>query len=143
MAEQSDLLGRDAANEADALGAGLGDVAEHKWAPLLAELFDAIESAYRRQGQGEDQAASLAAVAVAAVAFAVGGKVVYIPRGDRLKKALRDNEIHSRWQRGATPEQLAEHYQVSVIHAYRIIDQQRRLHLAKTQGRLFDTGDSQ
>lgn len=141
MTDQADML-PGAEDPRSLIGRDLGDIAQHKWAPLLAEIYDSVEAAFRRGGHDEAGAAKLASTAVAAVAFSIGGRVVYIPRGDRLKTALRDNEIHSRWQRGAVPEQLAEEYEVSVIQLYRIIAEQRKLHLAKTQGRLFDNQGS-
>lgn len=115
----------------------LPDVPAHKWEPLLAHMRDVVEAAFKRDGVDEAGAAKLASTAVAAIAFSIGGAPVYIPRGERLKQALADIEIHASWQRGISPEQLAQDHDVSLIHVYRVIARQRKAHLARTQLPLF------
>lgn len=137
MTGQTELSGLDTTPDETLVGRDLADIPESKWAPLLAQLVGVLEAMYRRQGRGEDAALRLACDSVLAIAEYAGGRVMYLPRGDRLRTAVRDAEIHSRWSRGVTIEQLAADYRLSDIHVYRIIGQQRALHLRKIQGRLF------
>lgn len=140
MAEQRDMIGLPA--EADArslIGRDLGEVPESKWAPLLAQLVDVLEAMHLRQGRSEEDAFKLASDSTMEIAEYFGGRVVYLPRGERLKIALRDAEIHHRWQRGHQIATLAAEYVISDIHLYRVIRQQRALHIRKNQRELsFD-----
>lgn len=138
MSEQPDMIGAPGAEEAESLvGHDFSEVPETKWAPQLANAVKVLEAMHLRQGREADEALELACDAVLALAQYQGGRVIYWPRGDRLKIALRDARIHSRWQRGVSIEQLAGYYGLTDIHVYRIVSQQRELHLRKTQGRLF------
>lgn len=119
------------------IGGDLSDVSDAKWAPTLASMVQVLEAHHRRQGRPDTEAFDLACQAVLVLAEYFGARVWYLPRGDRLRKALRDARIHWQWQRKMQIEEIATEHRVSVIHVYRIIDQQRRLHLGKTQPSLF------
>lgn len=137
MSEQLDMVGLPSAADAlSMIGKDLGELPESKWAPLLASLVSVLEALYRRQGKDEDSAFQQASDSVMAIAEYFGGRVVYLPRGDKLKAALRDAEIYRRSHRGNI-EALAEEHGLTVIHIYRICRQQKALHLRKIQGRLF------
>lgn len=138
MTPPRDLLPEGLPDPETLVGRDLGDVPETKWAPQLANMVSVLEALYRRQGRSDDEALRLACDSVLALAEYAGGRVLYLPRGDRLRTALRDAEIHRRWQRGDKIEALAGDYGLSDIHVYRIIGQQRALHLRKVQGRLFE-----
>lgn len=138
MPDQPDLLGAiDPAEGESLVGRDLSAVPDTKWAPQLAALVGVLEALYVRQGRPEVEALKLACDGVLAIAEYAGGRVLYLPRGDRLKLAVRDAEMHRRWQRGATIGQLAQDYDLTDIHVYRVVSQQRALHLRRTQGTLF------
>ncbi|MCC8686218.1 Mor transcription activator family protein [Xanthomonas campestris] len=134
MSDQGDLWGTPTGLAALALiERGTVDVPEDRWAPMLASLVAVLESTYRRLGLGDAQAAKLATAGVLAQAEYAGGRMLYLPRGDRLRKALRDAEIYHRARRGNI-RQLADEYGLTDIHIYRICREQKELHLSKVQG---------
>lgn len=125
-------------DQADSLvGQDLAEVPEHKWAPMLANMVAVLEALYRRRGMAEGEAFKLASDSAMALAEYFGGRVVYLPRGDRLKNALRDAEIFREFRGSANVDQLVEKYGLSAIRLYAIHAEQKALHLAKVQGRLF------
>jgi Mor family transcriptional regulator len=131
---QPDLIGGEVAPDPMGLiGGDLSDVSEAKWAPTLASMVQVLEAHHRRQGRPDTEAFDLACQAVLVLAEYFGARVWYLPRGDRLRKALRDARIHWQWQRKVPIEEIGAEHRISVIHVYRIIDQQRRLHLGKIQ----------
>ncbi|MFC3716825.1 Mor transcription activator family protein [Luteimonas soli] len=140
MAEQRDMLG--GATPDDLAQADLSELPAHKWAPTLAEIYDANVEAFRNAGY-EEIAERLAGIGVGATAFQVGGRVVYIPRGDRLKQALRDNAMHAAWQRHGDIQRLARDFDVTEPTAYRVIAEQRRLHIKRTQRELFNKEENE
>lgn len=140
MTEQQDLIGMPVGQEAlDMIDRGAMDLPDARWAPALANMVAVLDATFRRAGVEADQAARLATAGVLAQAEYAGGRMMYLPRGERLRLALRDAEIYLRAKRGNIPE-LASEYQLSDIHIYRICREQRALHLAKVQGR-FNFGE--
>jgi len=146
MSEQTDMLGlpADAADRqalADRVDDG-DDVADPKWAPFLVEMIQVLESSYLRKGMAAVAAFDLARGSVLEIAAHLGGRVAYLPRGDRIRIALRDAEIYRRCN-GRNHEALAIEHAMSTIHIYRICKQQRRLHVGKMQGCLALTTEEQ
>lgn len=78
----------------------------------------------------------LAARLVTAQAHYFGGMQLYLPRNDRLKKALRDIDI---WQQfnGSNHRQLARQYGLTEITIYQIVAEQRLAEKARRQLGLF------
>lgn len=138
MTEQCDLLGGVSAEDLQQLLEADADLpeAQRRWAPMLVDLVRVIEAAHVRRGMEAEAAFTAALEAVKAVAEYFGGRPLYIPRGDRLLAALRDAEIFRR-AKGGNFDQLAVEYGLSTLQVYRIVRQQRALHLRKIQGRLF------
>ncbi len=106
---------------------------ERNWAPLLADLVGVIESALRRCGAPKEQALSHAGSCVLAVAEFLGGRMVYLPRGHRLKVAIRDEEIFRRFA-GNNVKELAEEFGLTDIHIYSILRRQRALNRRPLSG---------
>ncbi|MCS5516188.1 hypothetical protein NWF32_17110 [Pseudomonas qingdaonensis] len=76
-----------------------------------------------------DQVPQLARAVVFAICETMGGSVVYIPRGDTLRKALRDAEIFRAWRENNTrPDELARKFDLASQTVYDIIARQRELH---------------
>lgn len=136
MPEQLDMV--PIGDDDSLIGRDIGAVPDSKWAPLLAQMVAVLEALYRRKGMDEQAAFKLASDSVLALAEYFGGRVVYLPRGDRLKTALRDAEIYRRFRGSKNVDALAEEYDLSVIRVYAIYAEQRQLHLRKLQGRLFE-----
>lgn len=138
MAEQGDLAPIDASQAESLVGRDLSAVPQAKWAPMLANMVAVLEALYRRRGIGAEQAFELARDSVLAQAEYFGGRVVYLPRGDQLKNAVRDAEIYRRFRGSRNADQLADEYELTVVRIYAIAAEQRALHLAKVQPQLFD-----
>lgn len=136
MTEQPDMM-PPPSDDDSLIGRDLGDVPETKWAPMLADMLRVLEALYLREGQGKEEAFHLATQSAAALAEYFGGRVVYLPRGDRVRNALRDAEIYRKFRGSRNVEQLAAEYGLTVIHLYKIHRDQRALHMRKLQGRLF------
>lgn len=134
MSDQPDMIGMPGDVES-LLGRDLSDVPEGKWAPLLANMVSVLEARFLRQGMTADQAFNQARDSVLATAEYFGGRMIYLPRGDRLKLALRDAEIFHR-ANANNIKTLATEFEVTDIQIYRIIRQQRALHISKVQRRL-------
>lgn len=135
MTEQRDLLGMPEGQEAIdlALNAPL-EVPESRWAGNLASMVAVTRAAYLRMGMDEDVAAKLATAAVLAQAEYMGGRQLYLPKGDRLRRALRDAEIFHRAHRGNI-DALATEFGLTDSQVYRINREQRALFIATRQGR--------
>ncbi len=143
MSSQGDLLGMPEGREAlDLVERGVEDLPADRWPPVLAAMVAVLDSTYRRLGLDVDQAARLATSGVLAQAEYMGGRMFYLPRGERLRTALRDAEIFHR-ANGRNIQLLATEFGITDIQVYRICKQQKKLHLAKVQGRLnfTDVGD--
>lgn len=130
-------------NELPGMGATPESLVEHeildpnsdKWPPLLAELVSVTEAALQKSGVPANDAADLAITAVLAVGDFVGGKLVYIPRGDRLRTALKHAKAWRMWK-GNNISEIASFLDVSEVRAYAVISEQRSLHRQKIQGSL-------
>lgn len=137
MSNQGDLVGMPEGQEArDLIERGAEDLPEDRWAPMLASMVAVLTTTYRRLGLEDEKAAKLAIAGVLAQAEYVGGRMFYLPRGERLRLALRDAEIFHR-ARSGNIQALAAEFGVTDIQVYRICRQQKKLHMAKVQGRLF------
>lgn len=139
MSEQGDLLGMPDDAVSLVAGAALADIPEDKWPQLLADLLSVLEALFRKRGFEAAAAFELAAASVIAIGEYLGGRVAYIPRGDRLIKAVRDAQIWRKFDgRPETVCRLADEHKLTVVSVYAILKAQRALHVRKLQGRLFD-----
>lgn len=114
---------------------------ESAWAPQLTELVAFLEALFKRRRMPPEAAFELAREVVIEQAHAFGGRTMYLPRGDKLKIALRDAELWRRYS--GKPEQILEFARelgVTTIHVYSIMNRQRKLHLGRLQGSLFPEG---
>lgn len=140
MIDQRDLLEMpDGEGALDLIERGTYDLPDTQWEGMLVALVAVLEAAFRRLGIDETQATRLAIAAVLAQGDYAGGRQIYIPRGVRLRNALRDAEIYRLAKRGNITE-LAQRHGLTEVSVYRIIRDQRELHLSKVQGRL-DLGE--
>jgi len=116
----------------------LASIPESKWAPLLADLLRVLEALYQRRGMDAAAAWDMASSSTIAIADFLGGRVAYIPRGDRLRNAIRDAGIWRAYDgKPATIERLADLHGLSTITIYSICKVQRALSLAHRQRALF------
>lgn len=101
-----------------------------RWEGTLIEMSTLAELKLRELLPNDlDQVPIIARAVVFAICDVMGGSVVYIPRGDRLKRALRDAEIFRHWREHNTRvDELARKFDLSSQAVYDIIARQRELH---------------
>lgn len=133
--EQHDLLGGDL-RDLDLSRLDITKLPEDVWPRTLARVFDANEAAFLRAGYGEEAAARLAGISVGATAFEIGGAPTYFPRGDKLKAAVRDNQVWSSWRRHGNVARVMQEYRLTKTTAYRVIEEQQKLYIERTQHKL-------
>ncbi|KAF1692742.1 transcriptional regulator [Pseudoxanthomonas jiangsuensis] len=137
MSEQPDLLPDAPIDPTGLLQADLDAVPAGRWPEFLVRLVEVQEAVFVRLGHDKPEAFRLARAAVLAMSSYFGGRQWYMPQGDALQAALRDAEIYRRAHRGNILT-LASEYGLTERHIWRICRQQRKLHLDKIQGRLFE-----
>ncbi|HZF99156.1 MAG TPA: Mor transcription activator family protein [Pseudoxanthomonas sp.] len=135
MSDQNELPGMSTTPES-LVEQEILDPSGDKWPPLLAELVTVAEAALLKSGLPANEAAELAIATVLAVGDFIGGKLVYIPRGDRLRTALKHARAWRMWK-GNNIGEIACYLDVSEVRAYAIVAQQRALHREKLQGKLL------
>ncbi|MBP6636055.1 MAG: hypothetical protein KA179_00110 [Sulfuritalea sp.] len=107
-----------------------------RWPGILVEMVDVVADRYRRHGLPPERAGELARLAVTAIADHMGGRPRYLPRGDRLRQALRNKQIWDDFD-GANVIALADRHRLTTKQIYEILDEQRKLHRARVQQGLF------
>lgn len=108
-----------------------------RWPQRLVELFDVLFAYHtKRRGLNEDDAARDASAQAILIADYLGGAVVYLPRGDALRKAVRDSEAYRR-HNGRNTEELAREYGMTTTKFYELIAREKARRVRKMQGRLF------
>lgn len=108
------------------------------WPKMLTDLIDLLTAHFKRRGFARPDEEARRVVAALAVYF--GGRMMYLPRGDRLQKAMRDAEIWAAYTGNNVP-QLAQHFRMSVPSVYAIIAEQRALRVRAAQPSLFPASD--
>ena len=124
----------------DALERMLDPEILRKWPQGLSDMLTVIESAHRRAGDDDETARLRAFRAVRALAQFAGGRSLYVPKGERLDRALRDREI---WERhdGANVTELAREYHLTEVQIYSILAEQRKLARARMQPDMFSAAE--
>lgn len=108
-----------------------------QWPEALTFMAEHVEHALIELGYQKMQAVRLANVVLTRLAFGCGGRTFYLPRGDALKKQMRDREIWHQFD-GRNVDALARHYKLTQMQIYTILKEQRALNANKYQGSLFD-----
>ncbi len=101
-----------------------------RWEGTLVEMSSLAENKLLQLLPGmADTVPKIAREMVYAICQTMGGAVVYIPRGDKLRRALRDAEIFREWRdKNVRPDALARKFDLSSQAVYDIIARQRALH---------------
>ena len=107
-----------------------------KWPKSLAELCDVLAHELVRQKHAQPEAGLLAGKLAAALAHYMGGRAVYLPTGDTLFQALRNNAIFNEWK-GNNIDDLSRKYGLSNPQIYAVIAEQRVLHRKRHQPDMF------
>lgn len=105
------------------------------WPATLAQMMDVTCAALQRGGLGDEQAETLARTVVIAQANYIGGRGIYLPRGQSLALALRDDAIFRASRRGNTLA-LAKKYGISDRAVQMIVRRQTLRRRARMQAEL-------
>ncbi len=103
------------------------------WPSIVVDVFKILEQQY--QQQGIDDIKTTLNTTLAVIDY-LGGMQVYVPKGNRLRKYIRDMEIYHRFN-GNNIAELAKEYGHSEQSIYRIIAQQKSLYIKRKQPELF------
>lgn len=108
------------------------------WPKLLSEFIDLFCAELCRQGVTKEKAVLMSSKLVAVLGHYFGGRVCYITTGERLKQAVRDNQIFLDYQiSNGDISTLAKKYDLTDSHVYFIIREQLAFHRKKHQPDLF------
>lgn len=108
-----------------------------RWPRTLAEFVDVLTAEFLRRGLEPDQALDWAQAAVGALGQHLGGRPIYLPRGDRLATALRDRTIWCAFPRRSI-EQLADQHGLTTRRIEQVLAEQRAIFVRRIQPGLFD-----
>lgn len=100
-----------------------------RWEGSLKEMVEIAEAKLLVEMKPTSTAQELARHVVFAICSTMGGGVIYLPRGDALKRAMRDTSIYRDWRdNGIQPMDLVRKYKLANQTIYEIIARQRALH---------------
>jgi Mor family transcriptional regulator len=107
-----------------------------KWPLRLLELADVTEATILRHAARPGSPREQAERIVRAIAHYMGGRVIYLPKGDDLDRMLRNRAI---WRdfTGNNHEALAERENLAVPTIYKIVGEMQALEKRKRQPGLF------
>ena len=105
-----------------------------RWPANLQSLCELVRQTLEKRNIKDSERVS--EVLTTALSVYMGGRHLYIPNGDRLKKALRDIRI---WRdfKGNNIEALSREYHLTERHITQIIADQRAAAIARRQRNLF------
>ena len=100
-----------------------------RWEGTLKEMVEIAEAELRAKLGERTDVPEIARFVVFAICDVMGGSVVYLPRGEALKKAMRDASIFRDWRdNNIQPSDLVRKYRLVSPTIYDIIARQRALH---------------
>lgn len=137
MIAQQDLLGLpgDPFDLVERCSADLPE--KNRWPERLAELYDVMFAYNRKLKMGDEEAARDAEARTILVAEYQGGAALYLPRGDELRRAVRDRRIY-RVANRRNIEAIAREAGLTPKAVYEILKRERARQIRKLQGRLFE-----
>lgn len=97
---------------------------EKAWHGVLADMVALIKSELKRQGE-EFNGKTIEKI-VLAIAHYMGSRSIYLPSGEKIKEALRNNAIYEEFN-GKNTKELSKRYGLCEPHIYAIIRKQRQL----------------
>lgn len=103
------------------------------WHTLLAELVDVVtDHLETRKALPLEAALEDAQDLILVISHYLGGRNVYLPRDDRIKRALRDSAIYKAFD-GNNHLELARKAKLTTAQIYNIVERQRRLRQDRNQ----------
>ena len=136
MSEQQSLLDEDTNDESLLAGEFIA-LSRELWPEALAEIVDVLtDEAIRKHALDKEKANVIACNMAAALAKHFGGRQFYLPKGDKLANAIRDNKIWSAFN-GNNVDDLVKQHGLTRMRIYAILKEQRHYHTNKNQLPLF------
>lgn len=112
-----------------------------RWEGVLGDMVRVAEAELRKALNDDPRSTELAQLVIYTVCEHLGGGVMYLPSGARLKRAMRDADLYKDWRdHGIKPADLVGKYKISSPTVYDIIARQRALH-RKNEPDLFGFGE--
>ncbi|MGA7438601.1 MAG: Mor transcription activator family protein [Luteibacter sp.] len=111
------------------------------WPSTLAEIIEVLRTNFIRQGRTESEAVDDAKSAALALSTWMGGRQIYIPNGERVRRAIRDRIIYLEYN-GRNKGTLATRYRLTERAVERIAAEQRAIHVRKIQPDMFATQET-
>lgn len=139
MSDQPDMLGLDTVGN-DIL-AHLDDDTLHQksnWPGDLVELSEVARTILKDEGEEDEHTYRQIDRVVLAISFLCGGRTYYLPKGDRIRNALRDKRIYDRYD-GHNIHALCREFKLTEQKLYDVIREQRQLHIQRVQHSMFQT----
>ena len=97
------------------------------WPVTLADLVDVLaDHLESRKGLDFDAAMKDAQDLIVVISHYLGGRSIYLPRDDRIKRAIRDAAIYRAFD-GTNHRELAHRARLTPAQIYNIIGRQRSL----------------
>ena len=136
---QQEMFDPIAADAFDVAKFGAADMheARHRWPQRLVELYDVALAYNRRLGMDDDAAERDAVERTFLIADYIGGRLLYVPSGEKLRLAVRDLQIYRAHGRRSVAD-LARAHGLTEQQVYNIIGAQTRLVRDRLQGKLFE-----
>lgn len=117
------------------------DAPTKRWPAMLAALVDVLAATMRRRGRSEEDALMDAQQSAIAIAMYAGGRQMYLPTGETLRKFVRDRRLFLEYKGPANKTALAERYGITERRVEQIVAEQYAIHIRRAQGRLFGDDD--
>lgn len=100
-----------------------------RWEGSLMEMVELAEHALRETLGEQEIVPQLARQVVLQICDTIGGRVIYLPRGTKLRTAMRDAAIFRDWREGKSSiPGLVRKHRLAMQTVYDIIARQRALH---------------
>lgn len=100
-----------------------------RWEGTLKEMVEIAEAELLAKLGERPDVPEIARRVIFVICNVMGGSVVYLPRGEALKKAMRDAAIFRDWRdSNIQPAELVRKYHLASPTIYDIIKRQRALH---------------
>ena len=108
---------------------------KHYWPGDLVELAEVIRSQLKREGVADETIYRQTERILLAMSFLCGGRNYYLPKGERIKNALRDKKIYDAFN-GNNHRELARQFRLSEQKIYEVIRVQMQVHRSRVQHNL-------
>ncbi len=109
---------------------------DRAWPKMLADLIAVNVQGLKEDGFKHNEAWRIAKHLIIRQSHYLGGGMMYLPRNDKLKKALRDAQMYHDFN-GINHRGLMKKYKLTQQAVYQIVAEQRQLFIDKHQGKLF------